>query len=216
MWKWLYFWCQSCVKIASHDLLSSSETGVNPEIKSWRKILPKWAQCQKTIGGIYFTKKRRAETIQPALEFANFKPRLKIGIFKSISWLNGSFFRGCSLGLRKEGAKTYLMAPMSLRKTPIFSVFTSIVHALLMAVLHDGMLHSRDTRSISADKHFSCTAATRVDVPKRQQLFILDDWVVARWLVSFCWKIFAKRKGLMGDWVDLMVGLYVLGNNACQ
>jgi hypothetical protein len=43
------------------------------------------------VRGIYFEKKRTAETLQPYLKFGNFKPRLKRGIFKSISRLNGSF-----------------------------------------------------------------------------------------------------------------------------
>jgi hypothetical protein len=42
------------------------------------------------------------------LEFDNFKPRLKRGIFKCISWLNGSFFGGDDRGFLKEGVKTYL------------------------------------------------------------------------------------------------------------
>jgi hypothetical protein len=48
--------------------------------------------------GIYFTKKLRAETLQPGLEFDNFKPLLKSGIFKGISWLNGLFF-GVMIGV---------------------------------------------------------------------------------------------------------------------
>jgi hypothetical protein len=47
------------------------------------------------------------------LEFDNFKPRLKSGIFKCISWLNGSFFGGDNRGFLQEGAKIYSMAPMS-------------------------------------------------------------------------------------------------------
>jgi hypothetical protein len=34
--------------------------------------------------GIYFTKKRRVETLQPGLEFGNFNLRLKSGIYKCI------------------------------------------------------------------------------------------------------------------------------------
>jgi hypothetical protein len=48
----------------------------------------------KVVGGIYFTNKWRVETLQPGLEFDNFKPLLKSGIFKCISWLNGSCFEG--------------------------------------------------------------------------------------------------------------------------
>jgi hypothetical protein len=75
----------SCVTISNLDSLSTSETGNNSGIRSWKKHSSEWARCQKAIGGIYFTKKWRAETLQPGLEFDNFKPRLKSGIFKCIS-----------------------------------------------------------------------------------------------------------------------------------
>jgi hypothetical protein len=81
----------SCVTISNPNLLSSSDTGVDPGIRSWKKHLSEWARCQKAIGGIYFTKKWRAETLQTGFEFDNFKSRLKSWIFKGISWLNGSF-----------------------------------------------------------------------------------------------------------------------------
>jgi hypothetical protein len=88
----------SCMTILNPDLLSSSETGINPGIRSWKKHLSEWARCQKAVGGIYFTKKWRAETPQPGLEFDNFKPRLRSGIFKCISWLN-SLFLGAMNGV---------------------------------------------------------------------------------------------------------------------
>ncbi len=79
--------------ISNPDSLSSRETGVNPEIRSWKKKhSTEWAQCQEAIGGIYFTKKWRAETLQPGSEFDGFEPRLKSGIFKCTSWVKGSFF----------------------------------------------------------------------------------------------------------------------------
>jgi hypothetical protein len=79
----------SCVTISNPDLaLQRWNRG-----KFWNKKLKKhfsdWAQCQKAIGEIYFTKKWKAETLQLGLEFVNFKPRLKYSIFKCISWLNG-------------------------------------------------------------------------------------------------------------------------------
>jgi hypothetical protein len=107
------FWCPaSCVTVSTSDLLSSSGTGVNRGIRSWKKHLSEWARCQKAISGIYFTNKWRAETLQPGLEFDKFKPRLLSGIFKCISWLNGSFL-GDDRGFLKEGVKTYQMATMS-------------------------------------------------------------------------------------------------------
>ncbi len=39
------------------DLVSSSEIGVNPGIRSWKTHLAECARCQKAIGCIYFTKK---------------------------------------------------------------------------------------------------------------------------------------------------------------
>jgi hypothetical protein len=94
---------------------------------SWNKKLKKhwfeWARCQKFIGGIHFTETWRAENLQPGLEFDNFKPWLKSGIFECISWLNGSCFGDNQRGFLKEGVKTNLMAPM------LFSIFTSIVYA---------------------------------------------------------------------------------------
>ncbi len=94
MWIDRFLVSTSCVTIWNLNLLSSSETGVNPGIRSWEKHLSDWARCQKASGDIYFTKKWRAETLQPGLEFGNFKPRLKSCIFECISWLNGSFFGG--------------------------------------------------------------------------------------------------------------------------
>ncbi len=85
------------------DSISSSETGVNPGTRSWKKHLSEWARCQTAIGGIYVTKKWRAETLQPGLEFDYFKPWLESGIFKCISWLNGSFFGRWWSGFSERG-----------------------------------------------------------------------------------------------------------------
>jgi hypothetical protein len=100
-----FFVSASSVTIPNLDLLSSIETGVDSRIRSWKKHLSQWAQCQKAIGGIYFTKKWRAETLRPGLEFDNFKPRLKSGIFKCISWLDGSLFGGWWLGFSESGSQ---------------------------------------------------------------------------------------------------------------
>jgi hypothetical protein len=61
-----------CPRVAFY----SSETGVNLQITSRKRQLSEWARFRNAIGGIYFAKKRRAETPQPGLEFDNFKPRL--------------------------------------------------------------------------------------------------------------------------------------------
>ncbi len=121
MWRWPFPVSAGCVAISNPDSLSSNEAGVNPGIRSWKKHSSEWARCQKAIGGIYFTKKWRADTLQPGLEFGIFKPRFESGIFKCISWPNGSFFGGDDWRFLKEGVKNYLMAPMSpLNSSPIF------------------------------------------------------------------------------------------------
>ncbi len=92
----------SSVTISNPDLLFS-----NPKTKCWKEhLLFECGQCQKAIGGIYFTNKWRAETLQPGLEFDNFKPRLQSGIFKAISWLHGLFYGGDDQGFLKDRVKT--------------------------------------------------------------------------------------------------------------
>ncbi len=36
MWRWKFPVSKSCVTISNHNSLSSSETGLNPEIRSWK------------------------------------------------------------------------------------------------------------------------------------------------------------------------------------
>jgi hypothetical protein len=79
--------------------------GLILKYKKLKKIVSEWARCQKAIGGIYFTKKWRAETQQSCSEFDNFKPWLKSSIFKCISWLNGSVFGGDDRGFLKVEAR---------------------------------------------------------------------------------------------------------------
>jgi hypothetical protein len=70
--------------ISNPDLLSSSETGVNPE-KLKNSIYLNQLDVRKGIGGIHITKKRRAETLRHVLVCDNFKSRLEGCIFKRIS-----------------------------------------------------------------------------------------------------------------------------------
>ncbi len=95
----------SCVTISNPDSLCSCATGVNLGIRSWKKHLSEWARCQKAIGGIYFTKQWRAETLQPGLEFDNFIPWLESCMFKCISWLNGSVFLWWWSGFSERGSQ---------------------------------------------------------------------------------------------------------------
>ncbi len=99
----------SCMTMSNPDLISSSETRVNPGIRSWRKHISEWARLldvRKPLVESISQKKWRAETLQPGLEFDNFKPRLESGIFKCISWINGSFLGGDNRGFLKEGVNT--------------------------------------------------------------------------------------------------------------
>ncbi len=95
----------NCLTISNPESLSSSKKGVKSRNKTLKKHLSEWARCQKAIGGIHFTNKWRAETLQTGLEFDNFKPRLKSGIFKCISWLNGSLFEGWLSGFSERGSQ---------------------------------------------------------------------------------------------------------------
>jgi hypothetical protein len=135
LWHRLYMWRWSFSGVRKlHDNLKPRFAFQQwNRCQSWEKKLKKhlseWAWCQKAIGGFYFTKKWRAETLQPGLEFDNFKPRLKSGIFKCISWLQGSIFGRDDRCFLKGRVRTYLMAPtLPLNSPSKFSVFTSIFY----------------------------------------------------------------------------------------
>jgi hypothetical protein len=53
-----------CVTPASPDSLFSSETVLILEMKLKKKTFSDWAQFQKAIGGIHFTKKWRIDALQ--------------------------------------------------------------------------------------------------------------------------------------------------------
>ncbi len=93
----------SCVAILNPDSLSSSKRRVNPGIRSWKSTDLNELAIRKPL--IYFTKKLRAKTLQPGLQFDDFKTRLKSGIFKCIYWLSGSFFRGSWSGFSERGCQ---------------------------------------------------------------------------------------------------------------
>ncbi len=78
---------------------------------------PKWGALMVWL--IFFIQ-RRGVSLQPGLEFNNFKPWIKSCVFKCISWLSGSFFGRDDWGFLKKTVKTWLMAPMSPRNSPIF------------------------------------------------------------------------------------------------
>ncbi len=84
----------SCVAISNPDLLYSSETGVDPWMRSWKKRLSECVQCQKAIGGIYFTKRVKNWDSTAWFRIWHVQTQAWSGIFKCVSWLNGSFFGG--------------------------------------------------------------------------------------------------------------------------
>jgi hypothetical protein len=123
------------------------------EIRSWKKHLSEWAWCQKAIsGGTYFSKKWKAETLQPGLELDNFKPRLKSDIFKCISWLNGLLFRGDDQGFLKVGVMTYLRAPMSPVNSPTFFFLSSHLQSMVGCESTQAMRTARSFLKIAAGK----------------------------------------------------------------
>jgi hypothetical protein len=90
-------------KIYSYPhLLSNCETRVYPGIRRWNLHLFEWARRQETIGGILFTRKRRAETLQLGSEFDYFKPGLKPASNASPGWTVCFFFSGWSSEFRRR------------------------------------------------------------------------------------------------------------------
>ncbi len=91
MWKW-YFSGVREVRDYFNPRFASQQWDM---VLSWDKELKKariWLSSMPGhIGEIYFTKRWRAETLQPGSESNNFRPRLKSGIFNCISWLNCPF-----------------------------------------------------------------------------------------------------------------------------
>jgi hypothetical protein len=71
--------------------LSSIETGVNPRTRSVSTEVIE-LDFRKPLVVSISHKSEELGLLQPGLEFDNFKPLLKSGSFKCISWLNGSFF----------------------------------------------------------------------------------------------------------------------------
>ncbi len=120
----------SCVASPNPDSLSSSETGVNPGIRSWKKALIWMSSMSESHWCIYFTKKWRAGTLQPGLEFDNFKPRLESGTLKCISWLNGSFLGDDDRGFLRGSQDLSHGTNVHSLDSATFSVFTSIIYML--------------------------------------------------------------------------------------
>jgi hypothetical protein len=110
------------------------------------------------VGVICFKNKWRAEALQPGLEFDNFKPRLKSGILKCISWLNGSFFGGDDQGFPKEEVETCLMTPTSPPNPPnffflhIYSLWFEFLKIMFVCFLFLSNLRVSVTLAIPQDR----------------------------------------------------------------
>ncbi len=77
-----------------------------------KKHLSEWARRQKLIGGIYFTKKWRAETLRPGLELDNFKPQLKVVSSSASPGWTVFVLGGGERGFLKALVNIYEIAPM--------------------------------------------------------------------------------------------------------
>jgi hypothetical protein len=93
----------SCVTISNPDSLSSSETGVNPGIRSWKNTYLNELDVRKPLVQSISQKSEELRLYNLVWNLKNFKPLLKSGIFKCISWLNGSFFLGWWSGVFWKG-----------------------------------------------------------------------------------------------------------------
>ncbi len=122
----------SCVTISNPNSLSSSETGVNPGIRSWKKHLSEWARSQEAIDGIYFTKKWWAKTIQSGLEFDNFEHFFKtVSSNASSGWTVRFFGVDDWCYWKRESRPIYWHQCRLLTRQHFISVFASIVNGVL-------------------------------------------------------------------------------------
>ncbi len=99
----------SYVTISNPDSLSSSETGFNSGIRSWKSNYLNELDVRKPLV-VSISQRVRAATLQPGLEFDNFEPWLESDIFKRIPLLNGLFFWGWS-GFYLRKVETYRKSP---------------------------------------------------------------------------------------------------------
>jgi hypothetical protein len=88
---------------------------------------------------LFHKKKWRPDTLQPGLEFDNFKPRIKSGMFKCISWLYSSFL-GAMIGVlwkwESEPIYWYQFCPSTRQH---FSCLHTIVYEFISMVLNKGL-----------------------------------------------------------------------------
>jgi hypothetical protein len=121
------YWCEtddllpvsaSCVTTLNPRSFSSSETMVNPGIRSWKRHLSEWARRQKAVGDIYLKNKWRAQTLQPWFRIWHFQiPAWKRCLQMHFLAVRFVFWGPWSWFL-KQGVKIYLMAPLSPVNSP--------------------------------------------------------------------------------------------------
>ncbi len=120
MWRWSFCGFVSCVTISNPDSLSSSETGINPGIKTAKSTDLNLLDAIKPLVVSTSQKKWKAATLQPALRFDNFKPWLKKGVSSSdgspASTIHALW--GDEQGFLIVGVKTYLTARTSPLNSP--------------------------------------------------------------------------------------------------
>ncbi len=141
--------------------ISSSETSVNFGVTSWQSTYLIELDVRNPLV-VFSSQMNEKGDPTPGLAIDNFKPRLKNGIFKIVTWLNGLNFGDDDRGSLKEGVKTYQMRPMSLLNPPtfffpifiqsvvverFFSLFLAAVGcALVMLLQHQDLLPNPSQR----------------------------------------------------------------------
>ncbi len=136
----------SCVTISNPDLLSSSETWVDPGRRSWKNHLSEWARCQKAIGCIYFTKKWRAETLQKLYLHMHLLAE------RFAFWTDDRCFLN-------EGVKIHQMPPPS----PLnLLTFIFCLHIYSLWQLSPDCVKSSYKSCPAADSDFRCPSTTSV------------------------------------------------------
>ncbi len=82
-------------------------------MKNYLLVSPR-VQCQIAIGGNRFTKRWRARTLEPGIQFDNFKPCIKSGVFTFTytGWIVCPLGCDADRGFLKKEVKSYALEPM--------------------------------------------------------------------------------------------------------
>ncbi len=119
---------------ANTRYLSSNETRVNAGKRGWKLHLSESNWCQESVGGICFSNKWRAASLQPLI----FSNHCWNAVFSNASPSLTVRFLGVEhRGFLREGVKAYRMASMSPLNSPTFFVYTSVVYGLIHSLWVD-------------------------------------------------------------------------------